>query len=456
METKDKKFKFYKLQPVQILALGFATVILIGAVLLSLPISAADGNPTPFIDSLFVSTSATCVTGLTTVDTGTHWSIFGQIVMILLIQTGGLGFMTFASFFIVMLGKRISLKERLVMQEAYNSFNLQGIVKLMLYVLGITLTIEGIGGILLSTQFVKDYGWAKGIYFGFWHSISSFCNAGFDLIGGFKSITGYAENSVIVLTIGGLIVLGGLGFAVISEVIHLKHIRNIRRLSLHSKVVLLVTAILIFGGALLFFIFEYSNPGTMGPQSFKGKILSSIFASITPRTAGYNSISTTDMTVAGKFLTVILMFIGASPGSTGGGIKTTTATILFMTVISVIRGREDTEIFKKKINRALVYRAIAITAISFTIVVFVTMILSITQKGEFSFLAYLYEATSAFGTVGLTMGLSPNLTTIGKVAVLLTMYAGRVGPLTLALAFAHKHQVSSSAIKYPEDKIPVG
>lgn len=450
---KEKKTKFFKFRPVQILAIGFAAVILTGGILLSLPISAADGSPTPFIDSLFVSTSATCVTGLTTVDTGTHWSVFGQIVIILLIQTGGLGFMTFASFFAVMIGKRISLRERLVMQEAYNSFNLQGMVKLMLYVLGITLTIEGIGGILLSTQFVRDYGWAKGIYFGFWHSISSFCNAGFDLIGGFRSITGYAENSVVVLTIGGLIVLGGIGFAVIAEVIHT---RNLRRLSLHSKVVILVTTILIFGGAILFFIFEYSNPGTMGPQSFKGKILSSIFASITPRTAGYNSISTTDMTMASKFLTVILMFIGASPGSTGGGIKTTTATLIFMTVIAVINGREDTEIFKKKINKSLIYRAIAITMISFTLVILVTMILAITQKGEFSLLAYLYEATSAFGTVGLTMGLTPNLTSIGKVAVLLTMYAGRVGPLTLALAFAHKQQIASSAIKYPEDRIMVG
>lgn len=450
---KENRFLFFKLQPVQILALGFATVILIGGILLALPISSQDGNPTPFIDSLFTATSATCVTGLVTVDTGTHWNLFGQIVIILLIQTGGLGFMTFASFFAVMLGKRISLRERLVMQEAYNAFNLQGLVKLMLYVMGITLSIEGIGGILLSTQFVKDYGWAKGIYFGFWHSISAFCNAGFDLIGGFRSITGYAENPVVVLTIGGLIVLGGLGFIVIVEVLHT---RSLRKLSLHSKVVISVTTILILGGAILFFIFEHNNPCTMGPQSLKGKILSSIFASITPRTAGYNSISTTDMTMAGKFLTVILMFIGASPGSTGGGIKTTTAMLIFMTVIAVIKGREDTEMFKKKINKSLIYRAISITAISFTLVVLVTMILSITQKGEFSFLAYLYEATSAFGTVGLTMGLTPSLTSIGKVAVLLTMYAGRVGPLTLALAFAHKQKISSSAIKYPEDKILVG
>lgn len=448
-----KKIKKPTLQPVQVLALGFALVILTGGILLTLPIASADGTSTPFIDSLFTATSATCVTGLVTVDTGTHWSLFGQIVIILLIQTGGLGFMTIASFFAVLLGKRISLKERLVMQEAYNAFDLQGMVKLMLYVMGITLTIEAIGGILLSTQFVQDYGWGKGIYFGFWHSISAFCNAGFDLIGEFKSITGYANNPVVVLTIGGLIVLGGLGFLVITEVLSVK---KFRRLSLHSKVVIVVTSVLIVTGSILFFIFEYNNPGTMGPQKFGGKILSSIFASITPRTAGYNSISTTDMTMASKFLTVILMFIGASPGSTGGGIKTTTATLLFMTVIAVLHGREDTEIAKRRISRDLIYRAIALTAISFTIVVLVTMILSISQGSSYNFIAYLYEATSAFGTVGLTLGLTPNLTAVSKVAVLLTMYAGRVGPLTLALAFARKHQLSSTAVKYPEDKLLVG
>lgn len=450
---KENKKKFFKFTPVRILALGFASVILIGAILLSLPVAAADGNPTPFIDSLFISTSATCVTGLTTLDTGTHWSLFGQIVIILLIQIGGLGFMTFASFFVVMLGRRISLKERLVMQEAYNAFNIQGIVKLMLAILGITLTIEGIGGILLSTQFVRDYGWAKGIYFGFWHSISSFCNAGFDLLGDFRSITGYAENPIVILTVGGLIVLGGLGFAVISEVLH---VRNFRRLTLHSKVVLFVTAALILGGTVLFFLLEYANPATLGHQSFVGKILSSLFASITPRTAGFNSISTSDMTMAGKFLTIILMFIGASPSSTGGGIKTTTATLIFLTVIAVIKGREDIEIFNKRICKALIYRAIAITVISLSLVVILAMVLTVTQGEEFSFITYLYEATSAFGTVGLSLGLTPSLTPVGKIAVMLTMYAGRVGVLTLAFAFAHRQSVSSAGIKYPEDKIMVG
>lgn len=450
----DRRNK-YKLEPVQVLALGFAGVILTGALLLMLPISAANGQSTPFLDCLFTSTSAVCVTGLVVVDTGTYWSLFGQIVIMLLIQTGGLGFMTFATFIMVLFGKRISLRERLIMQEAYNAFNIQGMVKLMLYVLGITLTIEGIGALLLSTKFIPDFGFKRGIYFSVFHAVSAFCNAGFDLLGGFfgkfNNLMHYSNNAVVSLTIGALIVTGGLGFAVITELMNCK---NLKRLSLHSKVVLTMTSALIVIGALLFFILESPNPKTIGGLPWGGKILASIFASITPRTAGFNTISLTDMTVGGKFLTIILMFIGASPGSTGGGIKTSTAALLFMTVMSVIRGREDTEIFKRKINKHLVYRAIAIVFISFTLVVLVTLILSVTQKGNF--IDFLYEATSAFGTVGLSLGLSPNLTSIGKVAVLLTMYCGRVGPLTLALAFAKRQQISSNAIKYPEDKILVG
>lgn len=444
-----------KLEPVQILALGFAGVILTGALLLMLPISSANGQATPFLDCLFTSTSAVCVTGLVVVDTGTYWSVFGQIVIMLLIQTGGLGFMTFATFLMVLLGKRISLRERLIMQEAYNAFNIQGMVKLMLYVLGITLTIEGTGALLLSIKFIPDFGWRRGIYYSIFHAVSAFCNAGFDLLGGhfgeFNNLIHYSNSAVVSLTIGGLIITGGLGFMVITELMGCK---NLKRLSLHSKVVITMTSSLVVIGAILFFILESPNPKTIGGLPWGGKILSSIFASITPRTAGFNTISLTDMTVGGKFLTIILMFIGASPGSTGGGIKTTTAALLFMTVMSVIKGREDTEIFKRKINKHLVYRAIAIVFISFSLIVFVTFILSVTQKGNF--IDFLYEATSAFGTVGLSLGLTPNLTGIGKAAILLTMYAGRVGPLTLALAFAKRQQVSSNAIKYPEDRILVG
>lgn len=443
--------KIYRLQPVQILALGFAAVILVGALLLKLPIASADGNPTPFLDCLFTSTSAVCVTGLVTVDTGTHWSLFGQIVILLLIQIGGLGFMTFATMFAIILGRKISLKERLIMQEAYNAFNIQGIVKLAIYVMGITFSIEGLGAILLATQFIPQYGWKRGIYYGVFHAVSSFCNAGFDLIGDFRSLTPYAENVVINLTVMSLIVIGGLGFGVITEIINYK---NFKKLSLHSKVVLFATSILIVTGALAFFVLEYNNPKTLGALSFKGKILSSLFASITPRTAGFNTINLPDMTTASKFLTIILMFIGASPGSTGGGIKTTTAMLILMIVLAVVKGREDTEIFERRIPKELVYRAVGITFISFILVIVVTMILSITQQGDF--MEFMYEATSAFGTVGLSLGLTTRLDAIGKVIIIFTMYSGRVGPMTLTLAFARKQLMASKAIKYPEDKILVG
>ncbi|MCX7694982.1 MAG: TrkH family potassium uptake protein [Caloramator sp.] len=451
IKEKIDGIKFYRFQPVQILALGFAAVILLGAILLSLPISSRDGNPTNFIDALFTSTSAVCVTGLVTVDTGTHYSLFGQIVIMLLIQTGGLGFMTFATLIALILGKKISLRERLIMQEAYNTFNIQGVVKLALYVMGITFSIELLGALALSTQFIPKYGVLKGLYFGIFHSVSAFCNAGFDLIGGFQSLTPYVDNTVINLTIMTLIITGGIGFAVLTEVLNY---RKTRRLSLHAKVVLSATAFLIVIGAIAFFLLEYANPKTLGSLNFKGKILASLFAAVTPRTAGFNTISTSDMTTAGKFLTIVLMFIGASPGSTGGGIKTSTAFLLFMTVVAVVQGKEDTEIYQKRINKSYVYRALAVAFISFTIVTFVTMVLSIVQHGDF--IEYLYEATSAFATVGLTLGLTTRLTLIGKIIIILTMYIGRVGPLTITMAIAHKQQTATNLIKYPEDKILIG
>lgn len=451
LKEKIDGIKFYKFQPVQILALGFALTILIGGILLSLPISSRSGEATPFIDALFTSTSAVCVTGLVTVDTGTHYSVFGQIVIMLLIQMGGLGFMTFATLIALLLGKRISLKERLIMQEAYNTFNIQGVVKLALYVMGITFSIELIGAVALATQFIPKYGLLKGLYFGIFHSVSAFCNAGFDLIGNFNSLTPYVDNVIVNLTIMALIVIGGIGFSVITEVLNY---RKSKRLSLHAKVVLSATVALIVVGAIGFYMLEYANPKTLGGLSIKGKILASLFASVTPRTAGFNTISTSDMTVAGKFLTVVLMFIGASPGSTGGGIKTSTAFLIFMTVVAVVQGKEDTEVYQKRINKSFVYRALAVTMLSFILVVVVTMVLSISQNGDF--MEYLYEATSAFATVGLTLGLTTRLTLIGKIIIILTMYAGRVGPLTVTMAIAHKQQTTANLIKYPEDKILIG
>lgn len=454
--NRDNIRKGTKLQPVQILSIGFAAVIVGGALLLSLPISSSTGEFTPLIDCLFTSTSAVCVTGLVTLDTGTHWSMLGQMIIMVLIQIGGLGFMTFGTMFAILLGRRISFRNRLIIQEAYNAFRLQGIVKMVLYVIGITFSIEAVGAIFLSSQFIPVFGLAKGIYYGVFHAVSAFCNAGFDLLGGFSgefsSITYFYNNPVFILTIAMLIILGGLGFAVVTELLHMK---SIRKLSLNTKVVLTATGILTVLGAIIFFAFEYNNPKTLGPMGAGDKILSSVFASVTPRTAGFNSISLADMTHAGKFLTILLMFIGASPGSTGGGIKTTTAALLFITVLSVIKGRDDAELYHKRIAKGLVYRALAITTISFIVVCIVTIVLSATQNSGI-FEEYLYEAVSAFGTVGLSLGLTQRLNSIGKIAIMITMYIGRVGPLTLAFAFTFRNQKAGANMKYPEDKILVG
>ncbi|MBZ9636372.1 TrkH family potassium uptake protein [Clostridium sp. FP1] len=454
MESSIKAVKRkYIYTPVQILVLGFAIVIFIGAILLSLPIASQSGKITPFIDCIFTSTSAVCVTGLVTLDTGTYWTYFGKTVIMLLIEIGGLGFMSITTLVFLILGKRITLTGRLIMQEAMNVNSLQGLVKMARYILIFTFSVEGIGAVLFSTQFIPQFGLAKGIYYSIFHAVSAFCNAGFDLMGNFSSVTAYANNSVIILTISALIVIGGLGFYVWAEVYNSK---GLKKLSLHSKVVIYTTLVLVVGGAILMYIFEMNNPYTMQGMSFKGKFLSSIFASVSPRTAGFNSIPLDKMTMAGKFLTIILMFIGGSPGSTAGGIKTTTAVLLFMTVVSVVRGRDDTEISKKRISKDIVYKAVVITILSLLLVITVTMILSITEQQDIPFEYFLYEATSAFATVGLTLGLTTKLTFVGKIVISLTMYAGRVGLLTIILALAKTKNSKSGTIKYPEGKILIG
>ena len=339
------------------------------------------------------------------------------------------------------------------MQEAMNVNSLQGLVKMVKYVLIFTFSVEGIGAVLFATQFIPQFGIAKGIYYSVFHSVSAFCNAGFDLMGNFKSLTAYANNSVVILTVSALIVIGGLGFFVWVE---LYNCRGIKKLSLHSTVVIYSTIILIVGGAIFMYIFEMNNPNTMQGMSVKGKILSSIFASVSPRTAGFNSIPLDKMTTAGNFLTIILMFIGGSPGSTAGGIKTATVVVLFMTVMSVVHGREDTEILKKRIKKELVYKALVITVLGLMIVVVVTMVLSITEPSNIPLEYFLYEATSAFATVGLTLGLTTKLTFVGKIIIAITMYAGRVGPLTIILALAKNKKGKSGTIRYPEDKILIG
>lgn len=441
--------RWVKVNEIQILVIGFLLVIFIGALLLAMPMSSQDRHYTNFIDCIFISTSATCVTGLVTLDTGTHWNYFGQFVILCLIQIGGLGFMSISTLIALLMGRRITLKERLVIQQSLNSFSIQGLVKMSKYVLIFTFVVETVGAVLLATQFIPEFGYKKGIYFSIFHSISAFCNAGIDLIGEFRSVTPYAENSVIILTITALVVIGGLGFFVWQDIYNF---RIKKKLSLHTRLVIVTTLILIFVGAILMFLFEMYNSKTIGDMSLKGKILSSLFASIVPRTAGFNSIPTSDMTGGGKFLTIVFMFIGGSPGSTAGGIKTTTAALLIVTVISVIRGRDDAEMYGRRISKEVVYRALTITILGGAIVLVATILLCITEKASLEYI--IYEVVSAFGTVGLSLGLTPELSSAGKVLIAFIMYCGRLGPLTVALSLAQKSMPSS--IKYPEGKILIG
>lgn len=383
--------KNIKLKGVQILTLGFILVILIGALILTLPICTTSGESTNFLDAIFTATSAVCVTGLIVVDTGTYWNMFGQTVIMILIEIGGLGFMSFTTLIAIIFGKKITLRERLILQDAMNTFNIQGLVKMVKYVLLFTVSVQFFGALLFSTQFVPEYGLKTGVFYSIFHSVSAFCNAGFDILGEFSSLTSYNSNAVVILVASALIIIGGLGFTVWNELYTTK---SIKRISLHAKMVILVTAVLIIGGTILMFVFEHNNPNTMAEMSVVDKIMNSFFASVTPRTAGFNSIPTDGMTTAGKFLTIILMFIGGSPGSTAGGIKTTTIGIVFITVLCVIRGREDSEVFKKRFNKDLVYRAFTLIFIGFILVVSVTMLLSYTEKGA-SFISLLYETVSA-------------------------------------------------------------
>ncbi|BAH42600.1 Trk family potassium uptake protein [Brevibacillus sp. RS1.1] len=438
------------LDPPKTLVLGFSLIIFLGALLLTLPVATVDGLGLHWLDALFTATSATCVTGLVVVDTGTTFTTFGQLVILSLIQIGGLGFMTFATFFALIMRKKISLRERLILQESLNQMSMEGIVRLAKMILVFTALTELIGGVLLSIRFAFDFPLPKAIYFGFFHAISNFNNAGFDLMGEFSSLTAYVDDPVVTLVVCLLIILGGIGFMVVSE---LYDYRQTRRLSLHTKVVLSTTGILVVAGTALIFILEYANPKTLQPLSMMGKVLGSLYQSVTARTAGSNTLNIGDMYQSSLFLIILLMFIGASPGSTGGGIKTTTFATLIGAVVAQMKGKEDVIFFRQRILPHMVYKSLTLTMISLFIVLVMTMVLSITETSA-RFEMILFEVTSAFATTGLSMGLTPHLTPIGKILIVLTMFAGRVGPLTIAFALAQRKQ--KEYFRYPKGKITIG
>lgn len=444
----------FKITPTQMIVIGFATIIFAGAMLLNLPIASRSRQPVGLVNAIFTATSAVCVTGLVVVDTGTYWTAFGQVIIALLIQIGGLGFMTMSTLFALLLGRKITLRERLLIQESLNQFDLEGLVRLTKNIIIATFTIELAGAIIYSLVFIPEYGIKKGIAFGAFHAVTAFCNAGFDLIGDFRSFTPYVNNHVINLNTMALIIIGGLGFSVWTDIYRVVRERSFKNLSLHSKIVLSATILLIVLGAVFIFIAEINNPDTLSKLPVSGKVLASFFHSVTPRTAGFNTLDTASLSMPTKFMTIILMFIGGSPGSTAGGIKTATVAILIITVISVVRGKDDAEVFERHLPKYLVYRALSVASISLTLVIFVTMVLSITEQADF--LTLFFEATSAFGTVGLSCNFTPQLSTPGRVIISMTMFAGRVGPLTLILAFAQRAIRNKGNVKYPEDRIMVG
>ena len=437
-----------KLTPARVLVLGFAALILIGAILLELPVSTYNGIN--FLDALFTATSAVCVTGLVVVDTGTFFTPFGQIVIMCLIQIGGLGFMTAGTIIFVMLGKRITLKERLVIQEALNQLTLAGLIRLTKKIIMFTFLLEALGALFLSTRFVPVYGWQTGLYYSIFHSISAFCNAGFDLIGGFRSITVFNDDYVVMGTIMFLFVIGGLGFTVLLE---LQEKRNLRKLSLHSKIVLVSSFILLVLGTAVVLILENANPETLANMGIISKFANASFTAATTRTAGFNVIPTDRLHDATLYFLMALMFIGASPASTGGGIKTTTFSVIIIAVLSIIRGQEDVFIFHRRLPFVIVNKALSIIVMSSLLVFVVSLLLTITESARF--LEVLFETISAFGTVGLSAGLTPDLSPAGRLLVIITMFTGRVGPLTLTLALAQALK-KKAPFRYPEERILVG
>ncbi len=442
----------WKLTPYQILVLGFAGLIVGGALLLMTPMASATGQQLSFLDALFTATSAVCVTGLVVVDTGTYFSVFGQLVIISLIQAGGLGIMAMATLMAILIGKRINFRERLVMQEALNHLTVAGVVRLTQQLIKTTLLIEFIGGTILAIHWYAALG-LQGVYFGYWHAVSLFCNAGFDLFGSitgeFSSATGYVDDLLVNLVFSLLIILGGIGFTVMADI---WTNRRFGKLSLHTKVVLVTTLVLTILGTVVIFLLEYNNVNTLADLSWKGKLLASYFQSVTTRSAGWDTVNIGQLTDATLFFMVLLMFIGASPTSTGGGIKTSTAAVLAAAIWALIRGRNDAELFERRIPYAIIYKAFSLMLISAVLVIFVTMMLSISENQPF--LKLLFETASAFGTVGLSTGITATLTSTGKLWLIFTMFAGRVGPVTLALALALKHRKGN--IQYPEGKMIIG
>ena len=449
--------KKYTLSTTQIILLSFLVTILVGSGLLSLPISSATGDAVPYLDALFTATTSTCVTGLVTLPTVSAWSVFGQAVILVLIQIGGLGIITVMSGMMLLLNKKMGIGDRMLIQDAFNLNTMSGLSKFVKDVLLGTLIIEGIGAALYMTVFVPEFG-ARGIWIAVFNSVSAFCNAGIDIIAE-NSLCSYATHPLINTVTSALIILGGIGYIVWWDVIRVVRSRSknnrriFRYLTLHSKIAITVTAALILVGAILIFSFEYANPLTIGEMSLFDKIQVSFFQSVTARTAGFATVPQENLTNASAAVSIILMLIGGSPVGTAGGMKTVTVAVLLCSAFATVRNKNSASLFGRRISEESVRKAVAVAVTFLTICSLSTVLLMATSNA--SAIDAFYEAVSAAATVGLSGNLTATLNTFGKLIIIITMYFGRVGPISLAVALGRKNE-SQNVISEPTEDISIG
>ena len=464
-------FFSHKATPSEIIVIGFMAIIAAGTLLLYLPVSSVSGvKDASFIDALFTSTSAVCVTGLSTLNTATQWSSFGRVVLLILIQLGGIGFMTVVTAIMVLAGRKITLRNRLIIQASFNQTTLDGMVSLVLYVIFGTMLLEGIGIIILTLRFwiSYDFAFSEALELGVFHGISAFCSAGFDVIGK-NSFAPYVGDGVITLTLASLIETGGIGFVVWAEFVTLFHNRRsapliyqrhlFHRLSLHAKIVLVFSSLLVFGGTLFYFFVEYHNPKTFGTLSVVESLWASLFQSVNARTSGFYTVRYGDFSYASQLMSILLMVIGGSPAGTAGGIKTVNFAVITFAVISVIRGRSTIDAFGRRISMETLQKALTVVFLIVSTIVVASMALTLSEAAssyEYRFSDLLLEAASAVTTTGLSAGITPHLSAAGKGILIICMFIGRLGPITVAIALTNKLSHGNSGIQYPEERILIG
>ncbi len=447
-----RKF-FPKIRPIQKISLGFLAIVIIGGLLLNMPIASTSGQGIHIEDALFTSFSAVCVTGLTVIEPGTDLTLFGQIILLVLIQMGGLGFMAIASMVFMAIGKKFTLSNRIVIKESLGDDKLQGGISMIKRVVWVTFLIEFLGILMLALRFIPEYGFATGSWYSIFHSISAFCNAGFDIFGQGNSIAMYASDPLVSLTICVLVILGGLGFFVMHDV--KLAITKKEKLSLQSKVVLIMSAVLLVGGTVIIMLIENGRTA-MGDGGFWDMTLKSFFQSTTTRTAGFASVPQGDLSSATQLVCIVLMFIGASPAGTGGGVKTTTFAAIILMLKSVIKGKSSITCFKRTLNNKMIMRALTISILVAIFIAVTTLLITVFEQGKIAIGEALYETTSAFATVGLSVGITPSLSLASKIVLMISMFLGRLGVLSIMSALAIQASKNENKISYPEGNMMIG